>query len=74
MVGAAECRHVDIGARHIQHRRIAGFPQRQRLAAVGDHLARNGDDRPAGGGRDGDRMVGTGLKNGTIGYDGTTSG
>jgi hypothetical protein len=50
--------HVDVLARDIEDRRIARFPQGQRIPCVGDDAIRNLDYDPIPVALDRDRMIG----------------
>ncbi len=62
--GGLEEGHGRILARDVLHGRVARLAQGEGAAGVGDHLAVEADGHAAGGGLDGDRVVGSGLAHG----------
>jgi hypothetical protein len=55
-----EDRHVDIVARDVEHRRIVRLLEQHRALGLGHDVAAEVDGDAVAGGRDRNRMVGTG--------------
>jgi hypothetical protein len=64
MVGPFEERHVDVAARDVVDRRIARFPQRQRVQSIGNDAAGGLYDDSLSAAGNGDRMVRAGNLDG----------